>query len=289
MANESTTTSLNDIVDVLIARAGFYFQKAGVMPGLVTRQSLLGFPGKAVDFPKWDNKASSDVQAGTEGTDYSTNLQITTSKATATVAEHLLMSVITDLSRDSSTEDVYDGVIRTLANAMALKLDDDLVNLFGSYSQTVAGAGVTLLFDHFNTATQLLENAGAPRPYHFIGHPKQVWGAKGLSGIFDISAVASNAQSGSAGDNFVNSGIISNVGGYSVNWSTEIDDDVATLGDAAGAFQSSGVVGLSDKGFMNIEIERNASMRGAEVVVQGLWGEVEIEDTYGVYALSDVS
>lgn len=286
MANETTTTSLTELVDTFLTRGRFYFKKAGVMPNLVDRLSLIGFPGKAGNFNRWDAKASTDVQTGSEGTDYTTNLKIETSVAAGTVAEYLLMSVITDLARDSAIENVYDGVIQTLSNAMALKLDDTLVNMFSGGDVSVAGAGVTLLLDHFNDATQLLENVGAPRPYAFVGHPKQIWGAKGLSGIFDASTI--NAAS-SAGESFIQSGIIGNLGGFSINWSTEINDDTATLGDAAGAFLSRDGLGLIDKGVFNVEIERNASMRGAEVVIQGLWKEVEIKGDRIVYALSDVA
>ena len=48
MANEITTTSLNDLVDTLLADAIFQFKRTGVMPSKVRRQSLLGFPGKQV-------------------------------------------------------------------------------------------------------------------------------------------------------------------------------------------------------------------------------------------------
>ena len=286
MAGETTTTTLDDFVDTLLTRGNFYFKKAGVMPNLVTRQSLLGKPAKTANFNKWDAKASSDVQGGTEGSDFTTNLAISSSAAPGTVAEYLLMSVVTDLSRDSSIENVPVGVIKTLANAMALKLDDTIVNMFSGLDVSVAGAAVTLLFDHFNQATQLLESVGATRPYAFIGHPKQIWGAKGLSGIFDASTI--NAAN-SAGESFIQSGIIGNLGGFSINWSTEINDDTATLGDAAGAFISRDGLGLIDKGVFNVEIERNASMRGAEVVIQGLWKEVEIKGDRIVYALSDVA
>ena len=289
MANEITTTSLNDIVDTMIARAGFYFKKAGVLPPLVTRQTLLGFPGKAVDFPKWDAKASSDVQTGTEGGEYTTNLEITTSVVTATVAEYLLRSVISDLVRDSSTEDVYAGVGATLGNAMALKLDDTIVALFGSFSQTVAGAATALALDHIFQAVQFLENAGSPRPYHGVWHPKQVWGPKGLSGIFDISAVSSAANANVISEQFVSTGVIGSVAGLTVNSTTEIDDNVGAGGDAAGAVFSARAIGLADKGLMNVKVEESAGYRGAIFVMQGLWKEVEINANDGVYALTDVS
>jgi hypothetical protein len=289
MANETTTTSLNDFVDTLIADAIMQLVRVGVMPPKVRRQSLVGFPGKSANFTKWDALASSDVQAGTEGTDYSTNKQLSSSVVSATVDEHLLMSTITDLSRDSSVENVDEGAGILLGNAMAAKLDDDLVGLFSGFSNTVAGAGITLSYDHFTQARQLLANANAPGPYYFVGHDKQIWGPKGISRILDATATSNNAQATPAAVALQDAGSISRFAGFSIDYSSEINPNVAAGGDAAGGFFSQQAIGLVDKGFLNVELERNASMRGYEIVVQGLWKEVEVVDAYGVYALSDVS
>ena len=83
MANETTTTTLNDFVDTLIAEALMQLIKVGVMPPKVNVKSLVGFPGKAVNFTKWDAIASSDVQSGTEGTAYTTNKSLSSSVVAA--------------------------------------------------------------------------------------------------------------------------------------------------------------------------------------------------------------
>jgi len=290
MANETTTTALNDFVDTMLADAIFQLVRVGVMPPKVRRISLVGFPGKAGNFNKWDAKASSDVQAGTEGTDYSTNLQVTSSTVAASVDEHLLMSVITDLSRDSSVEDVSGGIGITLGNAMGAKLDDDLIGLFSGFTgNTVAGAGVTLINDHIMQALELLHSDAAPGPFWGVFHPKQIWGPKGFSGILDTTAASSNAAATPLATRLQETGLISNYAGIGIDFTPEIDPDVASGGDAAGGIFSSQAIGLSDKGIMNVELERNASMRGYEIVVQGLWKEAEIVDNWGVYVLSDVA
>jgi len=288
MANETTTTSLNDLVDTMLADAIFQLKRTGVMPDKVRRASLLGFPGKQVNFNKWDALASSDVGSGTEGTDYTTNKQLTTSVVNAAVSEYLIMASITDLSRDSSVEDVDGGAGILLGNAMGAKLDDLLVSLFSGFSQTVAGANTTLLADHVTAATQYLRNAAAPEPYYFVGHPKQIWGPRGLTGILDVSAVGSPARATPSAVQLAERGTIGSWGGFGIDWTPEIDDNVAAGGDAAGGFFSWQALGLADKGLLNFEVERNASLRGYELVVQMLAKEVEIVDTYGVYALSKV-
>ncbi len=289
MANETTTTSLNDFVDTMIADAIAQLYKVGVMPSKVRRKSLLGFPGKSVSFTKWDQVGSGDVNSGTEGTDYTTNKSLTSSAVSATLDEHLIMSTITDLSADSSTENVGDGAGTLLGNAMAAKLDDDLVGLFSGFSQSVAGAGTVLSHDHIMTSIQYLKSANAPGPFYGVFHPKQIWGPKGFSSLIDVSASANNAQPTPAAVRMQETGEISQYAGISIDYTNEIDDDVATGGDAAGGIFSPLAMGLVDKGFFNVELERNASLRGYEIVVQGLWKEAEVVDAYGVYCLSDVS
>ena len=288
MANETTSTTLSDIVDTLIADAIFTFKQAGVMPGLVQVQSLLGFPGKAANFPKWDAWASADVAAGSEGTEYTTNKAVDTSVVSGTVAEKLLRTVIPKLAVDSATENVMAGIGAVMGNAMALKLDDDGVNLFGALDGVVAGAGVTLSLDHFQDATRLLRVAGAPAPYNGVFSPKQINGAKGISSFFDASNV-SNTSVSSIAEDFATNGLTGRVAGINIFSSTEIDEDVATLGDAAGGIFSRQAIGLVHKGLLNTFLDASASYRGHILVLQGLWIYKEIVGSYGVYVLSDVA
>ena len=288
MANETTSTTLTNIVDTLIADAIFTFKQAGVMPGLVQVQSLLGFPGKSANFPKWDAWASSDVQAGTEGNEFTTNKPVATSVVSGTVAEKLLRTVIPKLAVDSATENVMAGIGAVMGNAMALKLDDDGVNLFGALDGVVAGAGVTLSLDHFQDATRLLRVAGAPAPYNGVFSPKQINGAKGISSFFDASNV-SNTSVSSIAEDFATNGLTGRVAGINIFSSTEIDEDVATLGDAAGGIFSRQAIGLVHKGLLNTFLDASASYRGHILVLQGLWIYKEIVGSYGVYVLSDVA
>ena len=288
MANETTSTTLIDIVDTLIADAIFTFKQAGVMPGLVQVQSLLGFPGKAANFPKWDAWVSSDVAAGSEGNEFTTNKAVATSVVSGTVAEKLLRTVIPKLAVDSATENVMAGIGAVMGNAMALKLDDDGVNLFGALDGVVAGAGVTLSLDHFQDATRLLRVAGAPSPYNGVFSPKQINGAKGISSFFDASNV-SNTSVSSIAEDFATNGLTGRVAGINIFSSTEIDEDVATLGDAAGGIFSRQAIGLVHKGLLNTFLDASASYRGHILVLQGLWIYKEIVGSYGVYVLSDVA
>jgi len=291
MANEIrvTTTAFNDIVDQVIAIGRHTFEQVNVIQPLVRNKDISNDPSVTVLWPTYASLGSSDVTAGTEANTFTTRTAITTNVATSTIAEHLVGTSVSRLMENSGTESAIAGAAAELNQAMALQLDNDLATLFQSFAQTVAGAGTTLVIDHVMQALALLAAAGAPRPYHFVGSPKQIWGPKGFSGALDGSAVSSSAAGLRLADQVAESGSIGSVAGVSVNYTTEITNDLATLGDAPAGIFSGEAIGLANKGFNNLFMNEEPDFRGWKLVLQGLWGEIEIFDTWGVYALTDVA
>ena len=203
-----------------------------------------------------------------------------------------------------NADDLVGNVGNILGNAVAAKLDDDLVDLGKSFSQTECGAGSSLALSHIFGSMRQLRAAGAPFPYNLVLSPKQVWGGKGLislthntaldtagSSTTDTATAISIGLLGSKGEEAINTGMVGNFAGFNVYWSDQIDEDVSSGGDAAGFAFSKGAVGLAigPEGLIRIETERNASFRSTEYVAVGFWGQVEIKDAFGVYILSDVS
>ena len=203
-----------------------------------------------------------------------------------------------------NADDLVGNVGNILGNAVAAKLDDDLVELGKSFSQTECGAGSSLALSHIFGSMRQLRAAGAPFPYNLVLSPKQVWGGKGLislthntaldtagSSTTDTATARSIGLLGSKGEEAINTGFVGNFAGFNVYWSDQIDEDVSSGGDAAGFAFSKGAVGLAigPEGLIRIETERNASFRSTEYVAVGFWGQVEIKDAFGVYILSDVS
>ena len=169
-------------IGTIIGDAVLAFNKANVMLPLVTsKQCPKGaLTAQFVDYTKI---ASSDVGAATDGADYTTMTSIDTAARTALVSEHVIRTDVSDLAAMGSAEDYTGNVGNVLGNAVAAKLDDDLVTLGESFSQTECGAGTALALDHIFGSMRQLRAAGAPFPYNLVLSPKQVWGAKGLSGL----------------------------------------------------------------------------------------------------------
>ena len=279
----------------VIGDAVIAFNHTNVMfPLCTTKQAVKG--AITVQFPDYTKVGSSSVAEVADGVDEADVTSITTAARSCTVSEHVIRADITDLARMGNAEDLTGNVGNILGNAVAAKLDDDLVELGKTFSQTECGAGTTMALSHIFGSMRQLRAAGAPFPYNLVLSPKQVWGSKGLIALTNDAAVTgSNSKPlsllGNKGEEAMATGMIGNIAGFDVYWSDQIDEDVSSGGDAAGFAFSKGAVGLAigPEGLMRLETERNASFRTTEYVVTGFWGECEIKDAFGVYILSDVS
>ena len=286
-----------------IGDAVIAFNKANVMFPLVN--SKQANPGSThVQFADYTKLATSDVGTPGDGADETTVTSVTTAARTATISEHVIRADVSDLAVMGNAEDLTGNVGAVLGNAVAAKLDDDLVELGKGFSQTVAGAGTALAISHIFDSMRQLRAAGAPMPYSLVLSPKQVWGAKGLISLTHNTAIDTAGSSttdtatargigmlGSVAEQAMQTGYIGSIAGFNVYWSDQIDEDVSSGGDAAGFAFSSGAIGLAVgvDGLFRLETERNASFRTTEYVVCGFWGETEIKDAFGVYCLTDVA
>ena len=293
MALTNTSTAAGGLGRT-IGDAVIAFNHVNVMYPLVTvQQAAQG--SNHVQFSDWTKLASSDVTAATQATT-TTAVAITTAARTATISEHVIASTVSDLVLMGSGDDVEGQAGPALGNAVAAKLDDDLVELGKTFSQTECGAGTALALSHIFGSMRQLRAAGAPMPYNLVLSPKQVWGAKGLiSLLHDDAVTGSNAKPmslmGNKGEEVFSTGYVGSIAGFNVYWSDQIDEDVSSGGDAAGfAFSKGGLgLGVGADGLFRIAAERDEMLRATNYVATGFWGEVEIKDAYGVYILSDVS
>ena len=293
MALTNTSTAAGGLGRT-IGDAVIAFNHVNVMFPLVTvQQAARG--SNHVQFSDWTKLASSDVTAATQATT-TTAVAITTAARTATISEHVIASTVSDLVLMGSGDDVEGQAGPALGNAVAAKLDDDLVELGKSFSQTECGAGSSLALSHIFGSMRQLRAAGAPMPYNLVLSPKQVWGSKGIiSLLHDEGVTGSNAKPmsmmGNKAEEAFSTGYVGSIAGFNVYWSDQIDENVGSGGDAAGfAFSQGGIgLGVGADGLFRIAAERDEMLRATNYVATGFWGEVEIKDAYGVYILSDVS
>jgi len=300
MALDNGTTTVTASASVLggvgkvLGDAVIAFNKANVVSPLVT--SRIGVVGaKTVEFADWKVAASSDVAAATEASN-ETAQQIDTTARTATLSEHVIQIDISDLAEQGygAGGSLGAGAGAVIGNALAAKLDFDLVALFapGSLTNDVAGATVTLTGAHVFECLRLLHANQAPAPLNLVLGTQQMWGAKGLNTII-MGAAAPTATNlfgrSNTGNDLAMNGFVTRFAGFDVYTTPEIVEDGSN--DEAGCAFSAGAFGFAtgSKGIMSIETQRDASARVTEYVGTGVWGETMIKDLFAVSLTSDVN
>ena len=301
MALTNTSTAAGGLGRT-IGDAVIAFNHVNVMYPLCTvQQAARG--SNHVQFSDWTKLTSSNVTEATQATT-TTAVAITSAARTATVSEHVIASTVSDLVLMGSNDDITGQAGTALGNAVAAKLDDDMVELGKAFSQTECGAGTALALSHIFGAMRQLRGASAPMPYSLVLSPKQVWGGKGLISLLHNTALDTAGSSttdtatarpigmmGDKGNEAFGVGYITSIAGFNVYWSDQIDENVGSGGDAAGfAFSKGGLgIGVGAEGLFRIATERDEMLRAVNYVATGFWGEIEIKDTFGVYILTDVS
>ena len=301
MALTNTSTAAGGLGRT-IGDAVIAFNHVNVMYPLCTvQQAARG--SNHVQFSDWTKLTSGNVTAATQATT-TTAVAITSAARTATVSEHVIASTVSDLVLMGSNDDITGQAGTALGNAVAAKLDDDVVELGKSFSQTECGAGTALALSHIFGAMRQLRAASAPMPYSLVLSPKQVWGSKGVISLLHNTALDTAGSSttdtatarpigmmGGKGEEAFQTGFVGSIAGFDIYWSDQIDEDVGSGGDAAGFAMSKGAlgIGVGAEGLFRIAQERDEMLRAVNYVATGFWGEVEVKDTFGVYILTDVS
>lgn len=285
MANEVTTSAIAGLVEDISAEVIFQLNATIGITDCVKWTDTKGQTGNTLAFPKYSAHTSSDVETVNEGTDHSTNVAVTNADVDAKVADKVIMATITDAAiREQRPNVIIDDVSTIFFDAIRAKLEDDIVGLFGSFSQTVAGAGTTMTLQHWYDALRQVR-AGGGKDISAVLSPKQYYGSKGLIPLLSAAGIPTAPLSAE----FQTKGYVPNPFGIKTLVSSEIDEDVSSGGDAAAGIFSKRAIGLHSKGLFSVELERDASLRAFQLVAVGLWCAVELQDAHAVYMLTDVS
>ena len=268
MANETTTTTLTEIIQREAFQAASYaYQAVAVMPALVTRADLTGRPTLTARFPVFNKLVAEPVS---EGTDYTTSQMLDTgSSVDVTVTEHVVRLMVTDLAEEAATLDMARVRGIQIGKAMAERVDKDITALFGGFDSTAGDDDGSLTVSLFQQAVITLEKNNIPRPYYAVLHPKQ-WGDL-------IGSLASYNTFGDVGQEVIKTGRVGRLHGVDIY----ITGNVATasVGEYtvySGAVFNPEAIAYAFKGEIpSIEVQRDASLRAFEVIGTGVWGEAE--------------
>jgi len=278
MANESTTTTLNDLLPQIVAEAMFQAQEKSIMRGLVRNFTMPLNSGKSIVVPTYPTVAAAAVA---EGTDLS-NTAVSTGGATLTVSEVGVMTTVTDLAIRSSASNVIADIGKVFGEGIAKKIDQDLMSNFDNFSTEVGdGTGAITVNSIFQAVANLRANGVPSTDLACVLHPMIAYDLKAAIG-------ASAYAGGDLQTEALRSGYVGTLAGVPIFESSNMSN-TGNAGDYKGAVFHRDALGLAMMQDIQIETQRDASLRASELVSTAVYGHGEIFDSYGVEVHFDSS
>jgi len=286
----SSSSSLSDMAKIIIASAIANIEPAGPTNQLVSRYDIPK-GAKQVNIPIWGRN---DAAALTEGVDINTPQQLSVTVQSITASEHGIMTFVSDRLTRQNNEDILSHVGDVQGGALGRLLEDDLIVLFDGFSNSIGSAGSYLTFYHVAGAVSYLKTDNnssygmAPGTPNGVFHPEQI-----RAFVQEVTGIQGGGSTGMAAQPIpegVTSEVIQNyfrgnekVFGVPIYQSGVLSRDGS--GDTKGAVFVPQAIALAMAHEMEAEQERDASLRGTEVVMVGEWGEAEVADPWGVEML----
>ena len=276
----STTSSLNDLLPAITAEAMFVANERSIMRGLVKNYSIPAGSGKTITVPRYPVQSAAAL---TEGNEVS-NTEVSTDGVTLTVSTVAIRTIITDLVRASAASNVVADMGRLFGEAIAKKMDQDLLALFSGFSTGVGGASTAMSAALIAQAVaRLRANAVPSDALACVVNPYVAYDLKA-----NLTNTFANPNAGIIQNEAMQTGYVGTLFGVPVFESSNIAD-TGTAGDYVGAVFHRDALGLAMIGDITIETQRRASFVGDDIVASAHYGVGELYDGYGVKITADSS
>lgn len=266
----TTSSTLDDLFANIIAQARFTAEENSLLAGLITRYEIGNQAGKTIQVPKYPAIAAADL---TEGTDMSSTT-VSTSAVTISVAEVGAQVLLTDMAAMGAGNPAQElGTV--LGNAIATKMDKDIIALFDGFSASFGATTQELsVADIFKAAATLRANKVMGRMSAVL-HPYQAYALKA-----NLTNTFANPNGGEVQNAAMRNGYVGTIAGIDIYESANIVVDGS--GDAKGAVFAPEALAIAMKRDFQIEPQRDASNRAWELNATAIYGVGELDDSYGV-------
>jgi N4-gp56 family major capsid protein len=280
----TNTTTLNDLLPSIVAEALFVASEKSIMRGLVRNYTLSAGQGKTVTVPIYPKQTAAAL---TEGTAPSFTA-ISTDGATLTVSEVGLTAQISDLAIMASSSNVISDIGRLFGEAIARKMDADLLALANNLSVTVGGVSTAATPALLFQAIAKLRSQGydTANDCAIVLHPNVA---------YDVASVLTStfaAPASMVGNDALRNGFMGMLGGVPVYQSSLVAQSTASsnaTGDYANLIMHKDAFGLAMMQDIKIESQREATKRGFDLVGSAIYGVGELYDAAGVCGIFDSS
>lgn len=278
MADETTSSTVSELYTEIVAEAQFVIQEQSIMKNLVKNYAIAG-GGKSVEVPIYAAVAAAAVA---EATDLA-NTAINPTSVTITASEVGVMTTLTDLAKNSAPRNVAADIGRLFGEAIAKKMDQDLIALFDGFSTAVGGVDTAITPALLFNAASTLRALGLPvNETYCVLHPKIAYDLK--SGLTNTFAGLDTDLSNEA----LRNGFIGQIAGIKI-FETGNMSNTGTAGDYKGGIFHKDALAIAMMQDIKIETQRDASLRADEIVATAVYGVGELHDSYGIEVLADSS
>ena len=281
----STSATLNDLLPSIVAEAMFVAQERSIMRGLVKNYTLAPGQGKTVTVPIYPKQTAAAVTEGNEVD----NTAISTDGAVLTVSQVGIRTLVTDLAVNSAASNVVSDLGRLFGEAIAQKMDQDLMAKFSEFTtNTIGSSSTTITAALVMQGLTKLKSAGVPTDgIVAVLHPSIAYDLKAALTAQGNAAFTGGAY-GDVANEAMRMGYVGNLFGMQIY---ESSNAPLITGGAAGDYQGAifhrDALGLAVMRDIQIETQRRASYLGSDVVASAMYGVGTIYESYGVSAVFD--
>jgi N4-gp56 family major capsid protein len=283
----STSVTLNDLLPTIVQEAMFVANERSIMRGLVKNYSLAPTQGKTIQVPIYPVQTAAAL---TEGNEFD-NTAVSTDVATFSVGQVGLRTLVTDLALQASASNVVADLGRLFGEAIAKKIDGDLMAKFADFTtNTVGSSSTTITAALIMQAVTKLRAAGVPSE-GIVGvlHPNVAYDLK--SALTSQGNVVFTAGAyGDVANEAMRMGYIGQLFGVPMYESANVPLITSgSAGDYLGGIFHRDALGFGLMRDITIETQRRASYIGTDVVASALYGVGTVYEGYGVNATFDAS
>jgi hypothetical protein len=274
----TNTTSLNDLLPSIVAEALFVASERSIMRGLVRNYTLNPGQGKTVTVPIYPKVTAAALTEATAPT----ATQVTTDSAVLTVSEVGLTATISDLAMMASATNVVADIGRLFGEAIARKIDSDLFSNVSSLSAGVGSASTTATPALVFQAIAKLRSQGYDTAMDcaIVMHPNVA---------YDVASTLTStfaAPASMIGNDALRDGFMGTLGGVPV-YQSSLVNNTGTTGDYNCVIFHRDAFGLAVMQDIKIETQRQAALRGYDIVGSAIYGHGILYNAAGVYGQFD--
>jgi len=281
----STSVTLNDLLPTIVQEAMFVANERSIMRGLVKNYSLAPSQGKTIQVPIYPVQTAAAL---TEGNDFNI-AAVSTDVATFSIGQVGLATMVTDLAVNASASNVVADLGRLFGEAVARKIDQDLMAKFADFTTNTVGSTATTVTPALvmQAITKLKAAAVPSDGIVAVLHPSVAYDLKAALTTTGNTAFTGGAF-GDVANEAMRMGYIGQLFGVPVFESANVP---LVTGGAAGDYLG-GVFHRDALGFglmrdIQIETQRRARAIGTDVVCSAMYGVGVVYEQYGVNATFD--